>query len=117
MGVGLGRYFPVADRLSGRILVSTKSLDLMADSYHKPTALKSTLNRALKQLDTIEELFDSSGRLAKGGQELTAAKFDSKALEIILPDVIISEEVYNTLLKFKEEAKSLGIDVWYCITE
>ena len=44
------------------------------------------------------------------------SEFDSKALEIILPDVVISEEVYKTLIEFKKTANMRGIDVWFCIT-
>ena len=117
-GVGLGTYFPVADRVTDRVLVSTKSVDLLANSYHNPQKLKGTLNRALNQLDGIEGLFDTSGKLVrKGSKELTLAEFDSKALEIILPDVVISEEVYKTLIEFKKTANMCGIDVWFCITD
>ena len=44
-GKGLGRNFPVADRLDNRVLVSTKSIDLAAKSYQEPKKLKYTLNR------------------------------------------------------------------------
>lgn len=55
-GVGLGTYFPVADRVTDRVLVSTKSVDLLANSYHNPQKLKGTLDRALNQLDNIRGL-------------------------------------------------------------
>ena len=75
-----------------------------------------SLNRALDQLDNIEDLFDAEGTLTRAGGKLELSEFDSKALEIILPDVVISEEVYKTLIEFKKTANMRGIDVWFCIT-
>lgn len=62
-------------------------------------------------------MFDAEGTLIRAGGKLKLSEFDSKALEIILPDVIISEEVYKALIDFQEIARKRGIDVWFCITD
>ena len=44
-GEGLGKNFPVVDRLDNSILISTKSLDVTARGYQKSKKLKKTLER------------------------------------------------------------------------
>ena len=62
-------------------------------------------------------MFDAEGILIRAGGKLYLSEFDSKALEIILPDIVVSEEVYKALIDFQENARKSGIDVWFCITD
>ncbi|MGN0402373.1 MAG: hypothetical protein ACI4HQ_08960 [Acetatifactor sp.] len=62
-------------------------------------------------------MFDAEGTLIRAGGKLELFEFDSKALETILSDIVVSEEVYKALIDFQENARKSGIDVWFCITD
>ena len=44
-------------------------------------------------------------------------EYSKMALEIVLPDTIITEDIVKVLKEFKENMKSQGIEVWYRITQ
>ncbi len=119
-GEGLGVNFPVADRLikDQRILVSTKSLDVAAQSYQNPTTLKNRLNKYAEALQNIEKkYFNSKGELKWGKKVLKTSEYDIKALEIVLPDVIITEDTLKVLNEFQDAWAEKGIEVWYRIAK
>lgn len=120
MGEGLGQNFPVADRLmkNEKILVSTKSLDIAAQGYQNPTRLRYTLEKYAESLKNIEKnYFDSSGVLEWGGTVLNKTDYNKKALEIVLPDVLITEDTLKVLNDFKATMESGGMEVWYRIAK
>ena len=119
LGKGLGQYFPVADRLRDRILISTKSLDIAAQGYQNPAKLKSTLEKYANSLKNIEsKYFNDKGVLKwRDYPELSIDDYDKKALEIILPDIIITEDSLKVLNEFKERMEKSGLEVWYRVTK
>lgn len=117
-GGGLGKNFPVADRVDERILVSTKSLDIAAQSYQKPNKLKRMLEKYGDSLQDFEKkYFKDADKFRWGDTTLSITQYDKKALEIILPDVIITEESLKVLNDFKAVMEKSGMEIWYCITK
>ncbi len=118
-GTGLGKNFPVADRLlkDERILVSTKSLDIATKSYQNPNTLKNMLYKYGESLKNIEKNYFDDGVLEWGGTTLKTSQYDKKALEIVLPDVIISENALKVLNDFQTSMAKDGIEVWYRIAK
>ena len=116
---GLGVNFPVADRVEKRILVSTKSIDVAAQSYQNPSKLRSMLNKYANDLNNIEaKYFDSSGKMEwVTGKPLSINDYDKKALEIVLPNTVITESTLTVLNEFRDEMEKSGIEVWYRITQ
>lgn len=82
-GTGLGKNFPVADRLlkDERILVSTKSLDIATQSYQNPNTLKNMLNKYGDSLKNIEKNYFDDGVLEWGGTTLKTSQYDKKHLK------------------------------------
>lgn len=118
LGQGLGQYFPVADRVEDMTLVSTKSLDVAAQGYQNPNKLKNRLERYAESLKNIEKnYFDAVGELKWRGTTLKKSQYNKKALEIVLPDVIMTEDSLKVLKEFKENMEKNGLEVWYCVTK
>ena len=117
LGAGLGQNFPVADRLlkDEKILVSTKSLDIAAQSYQNPDRLKNVLSKYANSLKNIEKNYFNDGVLEWGETTLRVSQYDKKALEIVLPDVIISKDALKVLNDFKTSMEKEGMEVWYRI--
>ena len=122
-GRGLGRTFPVADRLENRVLVSTKSLDLDARSYQTPGRLRSRLNKYVKDLEGFEDKYlnkvDSEGHKYMPWKEgkFTENKYDSKVLEVVFPDTAIGNDVVEALMAFQRERAGTGIRIVYKIAK
>ena len=116
---GLGVNFPVADRVVDRTLVSTKSLDIAAQSYQNPSKLRNMLNKYANDLNNIEtKYFNEQGELKWGnGTQLSIKHYDKKALEIVLPNTIITEDILTELNSFKKTMDEAGIEIWYRITK
>ena len=119
LGKGLGTNFPVADRVVDRTLVSTKSLDIAAQSYQNPSKLRSMLNKYVNDLKNFErKYFNENGELKWGnGRTLLQEDYDKKALEVVLPNTIITEDILTELNLFKREMDEVGIEIWYRITK
>lgn len=113
----LGKNFPVADALSDRTLISTKSLDIAAQSYQNPDKLKKRLDKYAEALQGIESKFNEEGILRWGNTTLRRSAYDKKALEIVLPDVIITEDTLKVLNEFQATWAEKGIEVWYRVTK
>lgn len=118
-GKGLGKYFPVADRVENMTLVSTKSLDVAAQGYQNPKKLKSRLEKYAESLKNIEKkYFNDKGVLIwRDYPPLYLDEYNKKALEVVLPDVIITENSLKVLNEFKEEMEKKGIEIWYRVTK
>ena len=98
------------------ILVSTKSLDIGSQCYQNPKKLKSTLEKYSQSLKNIEDnYFGEDDMLVWAGRTLRKDMYNKKALEIILPDVIITEDTLMVLKEFKESMEKSGMEVWYRI--
>ena len=52
-----------------------------------------------------------------GGVTLNKNKYDKMALEIVLPDIIITEDALKVLEEFKQTMENQGIEVWYKVTK
>ncbi len=52
-----------------------------------------------------------------GEAELRRNQYDKKALEVVLPDIIMMENSLNVLNDFKKTMEASGIEVWYVIAK
>ena len=52
-----------------------------------------------------------------GKTTLSTSEYDKKALEIVLPDVIITEDSLRVLNEFQAAWAEKGIEVWYRVTK
>lgn len=115
---GLGKNFPVVDRVEDGVLISTKSLDIGLPSYQKSNKLKRTLEKYAEELKTFEgKYMKESDEFTWGGVTLNKNKYDKMALEIVLPDIIITEDALKVLEEFKQTMENQGIEVWYKVTK
>ena len=116
---GLGENFPVADRVDDGILVSTKSTDVGAPSYQNTTTLKNRLNKYVNDLINFEKkYFKGEDEYSWGESVLRKEQYNNKkALEIVLPDVIITEDALTVLTDFKTTMEKSDIEVWYIIAK
>ena len=112
----MGENFPVVDRLLGTTLISTKSLDTYAKSYQTPSKLRGTLNKYLNDLINFETKYWKGEDFFEWGKKrLNKGDYNIKALEIVLPDGIISPEIKEVFTNFKNDALAKGIEVWFII--
>ena len=66
----------------------------------------------------MKKLFNDEGVLKWGkGSPISIDDYDKKVLEIVLPDIIISESALEVLNEFKIVAEENGIEIWYCIAK
>ena len=49
--------------------------------------------------------------------ELRRNQYDKKALEVILPDIMMTENSLNVLNDFKKTMEAGGLEVWYVIAK
>ena len=116
-GRGLGRTFPVADRLEDRKLVSTKSLDLDANSYQDPNTLRRKLEKYIADLEGFEDNYlkksdDGSYQYRNRGQNegrFTTKDYDFKVLEVVFPDTPITNKVAETLRVLHDTHAGLSV--------
>lgn len=116
-GKGLGKNFPVFDRLEGKTLVSTKSVDISAKSYQDPQKLKNLLNKYLSEANGFEGKYMKSDTFEWGKTKLYKENYDKKALEFVFPDSIMTEDTLKTLEEFKKTTEKSGVEVWYLIAK
>lgn len=118
LGTKFGKNFPVVDRLEDEVLISIKSLDIGAPSYQNPGKLRSTLGKYANALKNFEgKYFKGDDVFRWGDTALNRKEYSKKALEIVLPDIIITENTLKVLEEFKTTMKSQGIEVWYRVTQ
>lgn len=116
-GTSLGDNFPVFDRIDGKKLISTKSLDIAAQSYQNPKTLERMLNKYADLMKNFEtKYFKSADKFMwTNGTTISKGDYNSKVLEIVFPDVIMTEDALEVLNTFKATMASEGIEVWYRI--
>lgn len=116
-GTSLGDNFPVFDRIDGKKLISTKSLDIAAQSYQNPKTLERMLNKYADSMKSFETKYFKSADTFKwtNGTTISKSDYNSKVLEIVFPDVIMTEDALEVLNTFKATMASEGIEVWYRI--
>ena len=92
-GNSLGENFPVFDRKDGNKLISTKSLDIAAQSYQNPKTLERMLNKYVDSMKNFETKYFKSSDTFKwtNGTTISKSDYNSKVLEIVFPDVIMTE--------------------------
>lgn len=126
----LGITFKTADRLE-RLdgvdrLVSTKTLDLDADSYiHNVKQVKARLQSDIDALDNIEKSMTTCRRgdrvfmclawprkqtsdVTDRTSVLEPSDYSVKVLEIVIPDTAISDDVRSALQEFASNCKAQG---------
>ena len=117
-GTKFSKNFPVVDRLEDGVLISIKSLDIGALSYRNSNKLRSTLGKYANALKNFEgKYFKSDDVFRWGDVRLKRSDYNRKALEIILPDIIITEDTIDVLKEFKLAMEKEGIEVWYRVTK
>ena len=116
-GNSLGENFPVFDRKDGNKPISTKSLDIAAQSYQNPKTLERMLNKYVDSMKNFETKYFKSSDTFKwtNGTTISKSDYNSKVLEIVFPDVIMTEDALEVLTTFKATMASEGIEVWYRI--
>ena len=106
-GKGLGENFPVADRVSDGKLISTKSIDLCSKTYKDPNKLEKRLQKYIDQLNDFENKYpdvNSKEGFKWGDSEpLHASSYSSKQLELVIPDMPISDSQTKILQKFIDD--------------
>ena len=75
------------------------------------------LEKYADALKNIEKNYFKDGALKWGGTTLRIEQYDKKALEIVLPDVIITEDALKVLKEFKESMEKSGLEIWYRIAK
>ena len=119
-GEPLGSNFPVFDRWikDEKILISTKSLDIAAQSYQNPSKLKNMLNKYINQINGFDNKYvEIDDMIEWGNRTIENVSEHKKVLEIILPDVILNENSLNVLNDFQKTMCENGIEVWYRIAQ
>lgn len=118
LGTKFGKNFPVVDRLEDEVLISIKSLDIGAPSYQNPGKLRSTLGKYANALKNFEgKYFKGDDVFRWGDTALNRKEYSKMALEIVLPDIIITEDTLKVLEEFQETMNGQGIEVWYRVTQ
>lgn len=105
----LGHNFPTIDSVYDRIAASTKSYDITSGTY---TSGSGWWYRLKKDIDKLNSF--SYGKL--NDVIITSSDFDSKCLNIVLPNIELSEVQKAILQKAKDYAKNLGIIIKVFIT-
>lgn len=114
-GGGLGENFPIADRVSDDTLISTKSIDLCSKTYKDPNKLEKRLQKYIDQLNDFENKYpdvNSKDGFKWGTKEILGEKvpnklyssqYSSKRLELVIPDMPISDSQTRILQKFIDD--------------
>lgn len=109
LGNNLGRTFPVVDKIENRVVTSVKSYDIQ-NSYKSDGAwlkqLKTDINKLRDMGDTI------SGTASDGSWlTLTKSMYDSKVLNIAIPEVNLNANQVDAIQKAIEYAKQYEINI------
>lgn len=121
---GLGTNFPVFDRITDGKIISTKSIDLGAPSYQDPKGLNRVLEQYKKSVLGFEEKYLIKPKKEKFVWDnkklgfksvVTRSDLKNKAMEIVIPDTIISDDIYKTLIDFVDEMKKNDVEVWFVV--
>ena len=119
-GESLGNNFPVFDRWvkEEKTLISTKSLDVAAQSYQNPTKLKNILNKYADDINGFANKYaNENGSVRWGSVKLENVSDYKNVLEIILPDVVLNDNSLKILNDFQKVMNESGTEVWYRIAQ
>lgn len=103
LGNNLGRNFPTVDKLNNGVLTSIKSMDMGAKSHQTATGVFSKLNCYLNELAAFQP------PNTWGGFRLTTSMYSSKALELAIPNQVLTRAQVEGLIRALERADELGI--------
>ena len=84
-GNNLGHNFPVIDKLENRVITSIKSMDLSLKSYQTSNGIFGKILKDASALNNFKQKFWAK-------QTISLADYDSKVLQIILPNMSITAE-------------------------
>ncbi|WP_405079956.1 RHS repeat-associated core domain-containing protein [Paenibacillus chitinolyticus] len=108
LGNNLGRTFPVIDKLENRVVTSVKSYDTV-NSYKKDGAWLKQLKTDINKLRDFNEV---SGTAADGSwRTVDATMYDSKVLNVAIPDINLSSSHLVSLQKAMDYANEYGIKI------
>lgn len=106
-GKGLGTNFPVVDRLEDGVLISTKSIDLGSATYKDSEKLEKRLQSYIDKLADFEKKYPKvntdAGFKWGSAEPLHSSDYTSKVLELVIPDIPISNEQAKVLNEFAEK--------------
>ena len=91
----------LAQTASGTAYEKLRVLDLQCESYKNASAIESTLRR------NLQEVADFSGNGKISGE------FQTRILDVALPDTMISHEARQALMNIKQEAADMGVSLFY----
>ncbi len=106
----LGYNFPTVDSLYDRILSSTKSYDTTSKTYLDASKWLSKLKSDINKLKQFTEK-------SWNGKRISPDLYDSKCLNIVLPNCELTDAQKVVLQQAKEYAKKLEIDIKIYITK
>ena len=85
-GNNLGHNFPTIDRMDNGVIISTKSRDLSAPSYQNGRTLENVI---IRDIDSVAN-FQGTNRPI-GGIEINASDITGRQLQVVVPDVPLSD--------------------------
>ena len=106
LGNNLGRNFPTVDKINNGVLTSIKSMDMSAKSYQTTAGVFNKINCDLNKLAAFDP---SPSGMTWGGFRLTTSMYSSKALELAIPNQVLTRAQVEGLIKALERADDLGI--------
>lgn len=95
-----------------KTVISTKTLDLNAISYQDASKLRARLNSYTKSLDDFSSELENKNEIIRGGKAVSQSECEKIVLEIIIPDTVISEDVYSVLNDFQRRT---NYEIWFRI--
>ncbi|WP_396134789.1 hypothetical protein [Brevibacillus nitrificans] len=104
LGNNLGDNFPVVDKLANRNLTSIKSYDLTLKSNSGGNAWFNSLKR---DVDTLNKFTERTWN----GVTVRKSQYDTKTLQIAIPDVPLTEGHIQSLQRAIDYAKERGINI------
>lgn len=106
----LGHNFPIVDSLNDGVLASTKSYDTMSQTYQNADRWLSKIKSDINKLNS----FTSK---TWNGVNVDISSYNSKQLNIVIPNSELTLQQQNALQSAKDYATSLGIQVKVYITK
>ena len=103
-GNNLGHNFPVIDKFENRTITSVKSKDLLAKTYQNGKKLEYTIKSDINKLIKFKTK-------KWNGHEVVTKDYSYKCLEVVVPNVTLSESQINCINNAIEYAEKNNIIV------
>ncbi|WBB32011.1 hypothetical protein NM219_05600 [Parvimonas micra] len=103
-GNNLGHNFPVIDKFENRIITSVKSKDLLVKTYQNGKKLEYTIKSDINKLIKFKTK-------KWNGHEVLTKDYSYKCLEVVVPNVTLSESQINCINNAIEYAEKNNIIV------